>query len=274
MAVTVPSAFGQGNATQSGAAPQTANAAAQAFEVATIKPNKSGTMSLLGMGPTEYRAIYWPLGVTIGIAYVPEELSSGKLLGLPDWAKNDKYDIVGKLDEPIAEAWKNLTPRQWREKVRPMLQALLVERCKIVVHTVPTEVPGYELVLGKHGSKLKDADPNAIFPSPIVSIPEGGKILPNRGGMDHKVRYFGVSMGTFARRLSGMTGVIVQDGTGLTGTYDFDVPLRDTEHREASEPRPTLPELLELDELGLELKRVKVPAEDLVIDHIERPSEN
>lgn len=69
---------------------------------------------------------------------------------------------------------------------------------------------------------------------------------------------------------------VIEDRTGLTGRYDFtirrlEIP-RDPDGKRIPDPLPS--DLWDISATGLELKSVKLPSQNLVIDHIERPSEN
>ncbi len=77
----------------------------------------------------------------IGLAYGIQRVL---VQGCPDWCEDDLFDIVAKTENPDAT----------REQVRPMMQALLAERFKLVARRVTREVPGYVLEVGKSGPKL------------------------------------------------------------------------------------------------------------------------
>lgn len=94
------------------------------------------------------------------------------------------------------------------------------------------------------------------------------------------IHYFGISMAQLASLWSDQEGRPVQDGTGLTEKYDITIrkpahsagPSTGPQDSSTSESDPSIFSLAE--ELGLKLEPSKTQIETLVIDHVERPSEN
>jgi uncharacterized protein (TIGR03435 family) len=213
------------------------------------------------------------LWTTIMSAYFPHSNKywyRDRLVGAPSWMAKENYDIEAKLDEATVHSWKSLTIAQRQEKMRPMLQAMLAERCKLAVHVVPAEIPGFSLVVGKHGAKLLQAKPDAPAPSGGVALAAGGWIVPHARGAKPELTLVNVSMATVAEFVMVSGARPVQDKTGLTGRYDLVIPKR--EGLSDSDPEPSSEWRVE--DLGLELRPAKVPTVTVVIDHIERPSEN
>ena len=105
-------------------------------------------------------------------------------------------------------------------------------------------------------------------------------MVPGQVGQSMTVRYYGTSMADFVSELSMMSGGHpVEDHTGLTGRYDITLGwIPDPEHPERgglvspNDPDPLLH--FDFNALGLRLVPMKVPIDNMVIDHIERPSEN
>jgi uncharacterized protein (TIGR03435 family) len=159
------------------------------------------------------------------------------------------------------------------------LQAMLADRCHLVVRHVPgAEQPGYSLELGKHGPHLTESKPGEVLPEG-VELADGGLVVPWRDGEARRMRFYGATMAEFARQLSQGHGHPVRDHTGLTGRYDFSVNWIDDSDSKVpagfvpfddSEPLSHW----DIDALGLHLRPIKVPIDALVIEHIEKPSEN
>ncbi|MNC86456.1 hypothetical protein D3C83_21220 [compost metagenome] len=90
----------------------------------------------------------------------------------------------------------------------------------------------------------------------------------------------GTSMAALARNLSGVVGRIVEDRTGLAGGFDFDLEFaRDPAAAPAGAlppPDADLPSIFTAlqEQLGLKLEAARAPVEVLVIDRVERPTEN
>ncbi len=188
-----------------------------------------------------------------------------------------------------------------QEQFRLMLQNLLAERFKLVFHRAKKDMPGYALVAGKGGFKLKEgvAAESAHLPQddrPRTTVGRDGFVVVPPGYPADGVFSFRngdalfstvagkASMGQLARELTRDLQKPVADATGLKGKYDFvlywalELPERPSapggELPVASTPLPTLSEALQKLGLKLEPKR-KVPADVLVIDHVEKaPTEN
>ena len=148
-----------------------------------------------------------------------------------------------------------------------------------------------ELVIAKSGPKLKDAAPGDTYTSGIQNIPNG---IPHAGICwktgNGQITAQGATIGCLADLLSlpFVEGTLVLDKTGLTGNYDFilkwSIDDRTGQPFAAPDispgvpaPRDTsgisLPTALQ-EQLGLKLESIKGPVQVLVIDHIEKPSEN
>jgi uncharacterized protein (TIGR03435 family) len=259
-----------------------------AFDVVSIQPSKHNdsnssrfTREIL---PDGYRAISQPMSLTIILASFPHiDLWSSDTIpvNLPSWI-NDQYDIQAKVAPADMAEWQKQGPR--REMLRMMLQTMLADRCKLVSHWVPSQTSGYALVVGKHGTKLKKAKSGEPIPPngiPLVvdsvEVP-GATFFPFRRGEDRTaLPFYQVSMEVLAEWLSENVRMQIVDHTGLAGNYDIVLNKQEENKREmedglASEPGPSIE--WDLEALGLKLVPVKIPMEKLVIDHIERPSED
>ena len=245
------------------------------FDVVSILPSKAGPnqWSLrVAPGGDDYRAIGMPLSTTLMLAWLPWRLQSkNRIVGAPSWLWNDLYDFVGKVSEADLPAWQNLAPRGFRAP-NPMLQTMLrnslAERCKLAVHLIPAETDGFAIVVAAHGPNAKnlvDAKADDVIPDNAQKIPYDGRMVPILSQDDPVLHFYATSMTALAEMLSGFVGGPVQDKTGLSGKYNFPVTRVSTEG---------LPFYWDLAPLGLKLDPAKTPTENIVIDHIERPSSN
>lgn len=251
------------------------------FDVVSIRPIKPGTPGgsfTTDVLPDGYRARGQSLYSTIMVAYSNQGWmfwSTDRLQGAPAWVMNEFYDIDAKVaPEDLAEWQRQGNTPAHREMLHAMLQAALADRCKLVLHRIPAETPGYALTVGKRGPKLKEATPDETLPAGGMALPDGGEMVNSKGT---QMTFFNVSMASFNSVLTMMSrgpmGVpLIADNTGLTGKYDFVLRRRDTTNDSANDPASA--NVWDLEDIGLELKPAKLPAETLVIDHIERPSEN
>ena len=167
----------------------------------------------------------------------------------------------------------------------PMLQSLLMDRFKLVAHKETKDVPTYALVVAKHGSKL--VEPNALDPKNPSSAPyRPGMVVVRRGLLVAQA----APVAALLNPLSNILGRTVVDRTALTGKYDIRLQWTPDENQIAMFSAMGVPEgvgappldpsvssglftALE-EQLGLKLKSGKAPGEILVIESVEKPSEN
>jgi uncharacterized protein (TIGR03435 family) len=264
---------------QAPSAPVAAPSKAMAFDVVSIRQNVSTDFPRngpppFGPTPTGYRMTNSPLLLPILAAYVPQGGGSAftpdRITGLPDWAMQERWDIDAKVaDEDIAE-WQK--PASQAKMLPAMMQAMLVERCKLAVHRDMKESSVYQLVVGKSGPKFKETNPDEEHPGGF-KLPWGGVLVPSNGGTQ---TLYGASMASVASVLSLIGGPNlgrqIQDKTGLTGKYDITIKPPAPTPGEAYDPSAMLYSVVE--ELGLKLDSGKAQVETLVVDHMERPSAN
>ena len=239
------------------------------FEVATVRPNKSGEAGT-SLGPR-------PGGRLTGINQTARNLirnafnlQPNQIIGGPDWMDSDRFDIVAKAADADVDAKGTLTAPQFMLR----LQALLEDRFKMATHWETRELPVYALVTaarGKLGPRLKPHDgscdraQSGVPNSAPAMCGTRTNITPSAG----KVTAVGITMQTFVRNLAGATGRNVIDRTGLAGSYDFEL-----EFTPDQSPDTTGPSLFTAvqEQLGLKLDSERAPVEVLVIDSLEKPT--
>ena len=270
------------------AAPATP-AKAYAFEVVSIRQNKSGSSAgLQEAGPTAdgYRMTNMSIGIAMMTAYVPHAGGAAfynpqdQIKGLPDWMNTERYDIDARISDEDRAEWQK--PELQKAMLQVMLQTMLAERCKLAVHREVKEVGVYSLVVAKGGVKFKETDPAAEYPDG-QKLPWGGVMVPapSKDGMSMNINMYGTTMASLASWVSmiGGAGRTIQDKTGLSGRYDVvlklprpEGPGQNQTAGASSDPEGVVYSMLV--DLGLKLESTKGQVETLVIDHIERPSEN
>jgi uncharacterized protein (TIGR03435 family) len=247
-----------------------------AFDVATIKPSDPDNRNFgVGFFGTRYNVINFSLSGIVFTAYFPYS-KGNRVIGAPAWADKQDYDIVGHMDEATASSWLKLNRSQQAEAGHLMLQKLLAERCKLIVHTVPSQADGYALVVGKRGSRLQPAQHRDTYPDGAKDIGgDGGKVLPPNQSNNNTATFFNATINDLVRMIGGPYTVIV-DRTNLTGRYDFTIHRLERPRDLDGKPLPdsVLSDLWDIGDTGIEIKPAKIPSENLVIDHIERPSPN
>jgi bla regulator protein BlaR1 len=254
------------------------------FGVVSIRQNKAGGPQQFGTAtPDGYRMQNMFLAAPILAAYVPQTggamvYTEEQIVGLPAWltSDEDRYDINAKVDEAGLTDWQN--PAKQPAMLRAMLRTMLADRLKLVAHRTMKEAPVYLLIRGKNGPKLEETNPGAPH-SGSYPIPGGGLISMELKDGQQTLHYFGISMGQVATLVlnGAVDGRSIQDRTGLTGKYDITIwkPTAPPEPQapfHAPDPGPSAFSLAE--QLGLKLEPGKGQVETLVIDHVERPSNN
>jgi uncharacterized protein (TIGR03435 family) len=139
-----------------------------------------------------------------------------------------------------------------------MLQALLEERFKLVVHRETKELPVFALVVGKKGPKFHE-------------VKDDGSGAEIGGGDGHQIKAHHISMKLLAGALQGYIGDPVLDETGLTGLYDLNLDFT-TDENMAAEGLRVFDAVQQ--QLGLKLEGRKGPVGVVVIDHFEKPHAN
>jgi uncharacterized protein (TIGR03435 family) len=193
-------------------------------------------------------------------------LAKSQILGGPDWLDSAMYDIDAKSSPEADAQLKAMAADDAGQQKRLMARALLKERFSLTAHEETRQLPLYNLVLAKGGEKFKPSDHNG-------TTIEAGRSRLHVQGSDNTV-------GLLTRQLAQSLGRVVLNRTGLTGRYDLTLrwtpddappPLLN------GEPDPNAPPGLFTalqEQLGLKLESGKGPVSVLVIDRIERPSEN
>ena len=183
----------------------------------------------------------------------------------PAWISEEKFDIAARAAGPGGP-------------MREMLQSLLADRFNLKVHREKRELPVYALLADRLKMKLsKDQTPWAgDFPN---GSPDGRPTTGASPAVLAPGRFQGeaVPISMFVTLLADKLGRPVINKTGLTGRYDFDLSYVPGSGQlppdDADTSAPSLFTAIR-EQLGLRLESAKGPVEVLVIDRIDRPSEN
>ena len=291
---------------------QTTPAQTASFEVASIKLNNSrpagpddltlgchgtdshGSITTIPLGRCVAR--HEPLRLVVALAYdIPPALMypyDGKILSGPEWINSEVYDIEAKAEGPTTEV-----------QLKLMLQELLADRFKLKLHRETREMPVYALVTTKNGVKFlqapKDRDcgeqrrRDHQYELGATSLAgQCHAFVPENGALTGR----SVDMNDFAEMLSIWAGRMVVNKTGAEGLFDIKMPRLmtvqagpsvekvaektavgprgDTGIIEARVPDSVQTVFTALEQFGLKLESAKGPVEVLVIDSVQKPSEN
>lgn len=178
------------------------------------------------------------------------------IFGLPVWAEEARYDIRGRITEADPKALEDLS----REQRRALMAAMLEDRFHLKVHAVTKNMPVYDLVVASGGPKFGESVRRGTEPHLEIRKAEysasNGSILG--------LSYF----------LEEIVERTVIDKTGLIGAYDLHLQWAPELAGGADgDTRPSIFTALQ-EQLGLKLQPSKGPVKTLVVDHVERPSEN
>ena len=163
------------------------------------------------------------------------------------------------------------------EQMRQKLQALLADRFQLTIHHETKEQPVYALVIGKNGSKLQESQMKPVDRHRLMRM--------GRSELDAE----GAAIDMLTSTLSNVLGRPVIDRTGLKGDYDFKLQWTPDPSQSGGfggppppgveappPPDPNGPSIFTAiqEQLGLRLESQKGPVDLIVIDRVEKLSEN
>ena len=198
-----------------------------------------------------------------------DTFSFGRIVGLPAWTADEKYDVVAKTAAELKD-------------VRVLLQALLRDRFNMRSHTEERRMPAYVLTVlrpdNKLGPRLNPAavncdDAEAVQKARASKAP--GAPLCNGVSGRNRIWFSGMRISTVANALASLLSRPVSDRTGLSGRFDVLLEYAAPDVPEPTDPADRVSLFTALQEqLGLRLQPEDVPMEVLVVDSIDRPTDN
>jgi len=237
------------------------------FEVASFKPAKDqGQRRGGGIRPApggqRYEATNCSINTMIQVAY---RVKAEQIIGGPDWLKTERYDMEAKAEKPSTA-----------DELHTMLMNMLVDRVQLKFHRETREMPIYALTVYKDAPKLT--------PHETTNAGEPWIDQKQPKFLHMEMKATAVPMAYVAYRLSTLLDRPVVDLTKLAGSYDFalaytrELPPGFPEGTKINgeDPDTSGPTIFEAvrKQLGLDLKAQKGPAEVIVIEHAEKPTEN
>lgn len=227
------------------------------FEVVSVRPSAPDAK----FGQTTYdpgsmiaRAV--SLKQLIEWAY---QVTDVQVSGGPSWMDSKFFDVEAKAESAHS-----------KDELEHMLQPVLAERFKLALHSEMKEMTVQVLTVGRTSAELHQAQGGP------ANIKMQGK--PPDGGNDVVLEVIGQSASTrnLADYLTGIFGTLVEDQTGLTGSFDFKVDIEIDQNEIITDKRSAVIKVLTdaIAKLGLKLGSKKESVEILAVDHAEPPSEN
>jgi uncharacterized protein (TIGR03435 family) len=232
---------------------QAAQSAAPEFDVSTVKPADPGDGRTEGIatraGVVDARNVTVQRCIVGAYGVGPHQVVGG-----PDWVYTDRFDIMGKADQPISDD----------DVLNQMLQRLLADRFRLALHRESKILPAYVLEVAKDGPKLEKAEGGDSDTN--TSTGKRGRVSIDAKNTD---------MDLFAHVLARKMDLPVVNQTGLSGVFNFKLHWTPDN---ASVSELTADDVSVFDavvaQLGLRLKAAKAPVEVLVVDRAERPGPN
>ena len=277
-------------------AQQSAEGTGPTFDVVSIKRNTtaSNSSSMRQTPGGGFTLTNGSVRTLISMAYpgLPSEP-----IGLPDWASRDRVDVAATAALPA-------TPTA--DDRRAMMRALLAERFKFAAHLERREQPAFDLVLarsdGRLGPGIKPSDVDCAaraaaqraaaeaarksetpspLPQPFTTPAAGSPVPPCSTRMSGNVAEGDMTLAALATLLRSSAGRHVVDKTGLSGSYRvrFEAPgmlfgtgALDTAIAQGGDAPSIFTAVQE--QLGLKLEPSRAQVDVLIVDSIERPTEN
>jgi uncharacterized protein (TIGR03435 family) len=255
----------------------------EAFEVASVKPNRSGREAWdFDAPPGRVIGTNVTLRDLIRFAYYIYGGDFDLRIDAPDWIRTVRYDVEGKTPGAVPQA-----------RAMAMLRHLLAKRFALKVHYEARERPAYALVRARSDGRLGPGlKPNstdcaalstaneaarAAGAPPVISLdPDKRPVCGTRGGPG-TIASGALTMEQLALQLARTVGRPVVDRTGLKGGFDWDLqwaPDQPASDRDAAGAAgPSIFTALQ-EQLGLRLDTTIAPVEVLVVDRVQQPTDN
>ena len=214
----------------------------------------------------------------------------------PAWIHSDWYTIDAETEDPVATGPTGPGTIEASGVMQQMLQVVLEDRFHLKIHHDTEEVPMYNLTVAKSGLKMKPMEEGGCIPhDPTKGVMTGDMFPPGQtplciswghtNGPDWVIDAAGQRLSNLAGSLSGLLDRHILDKTGVSDLFIYHLQFAHDETTPGPAARiatmfpptdiPPGPSIFTvLDRLGLKLEQTTGPEEYVVIDHIERPSEN
>jgi len=231
------------------------------FEAGSIKAVPEGTRFKCGddgplcsnfpprmINPQRFRAVSAITG-PMGILEWAYDVRDFQVAEAPEWLSRQLFEVLATVDQPVRE-----------DQLKQMVRSLLADRFHLKLHRETREIPVYALVVAKNGPKFAPAKNDVPGPGDI-------EIRPGH------LAAIGTTMALLSKILTENLERPVVDKTNLDGHYDFALNYDPPSTGTGFQPIGAAI-FAPIQDLGLKLESQNAPFEVLVIDRIEKPSEN
>jgi uncharacterized protein (TIGR03435 family) len=233
------------------------------YEVSSLKPHAGDARFTFHIEPSGTMVA---TGITLRrLMMTAWNVQGFRIVGGPDWASSRSWDVQAKHDGAV-----------FPDQVHQMLRMLLEERFRLRVRAEQRQLPVYELVVDRKGSKVPAT--KGAHTEPAFNTAPGALQITN------------VTSATFASQLSYSLARPVIGKTGLSGNFDFaftwtpepgedggpataGLPPEIVRSRAATPDGPSIFTAIR-DQLGLRLESARGPVDVIVIDDVQLPTPN
>jgi uncharacterized protein (TIGR03435 family) len=236
-----------------------------AFEIADVHAVPPGANQFMRGGLMRAGRYELRTATMVELIKTAYGVDDDNVIGGPSWLESDRFDVIAKAP-----------PSASPETIRLMLQALLADRFKLVVHSDTKSLPEYVLTVGKGRSKLKEAD--GLGETGCQGQPPPQNLPP--GTITYiTVSCHNLTTAAIAEQLHQMAGGYlgnpVVDSTGLKGSWDFTIKWTGRgQLAAAGADGISIFDAVDK-QLGLKLELQKVPMPVIVVDAVnQKPTEN
>jgi len=244
------------------------------YVASPIRKNVEGRQGGTGFRPGNFVMTGGTIRSIFQLAYPSEGIDP---IGAPDWMLTERYDLTVRFEQE----------RLPQEQLQAVFREIFATQLKMKVHYERRDTPTYSMVLARADGRLGPGvrklgvDCDALRDAarrgePFPALPpaaNGVAACQDRVG-NGSVQSGGMRFSQLARTVRNPAGRIIVDDTGLTGFYEFTLEWAPGPGDAASpDPRPNIFTAFE-EQLGLRLRPSTTPVEVVVIDHVERPTDN
>ena len=222
---------------------------------------------LTSTGATVYRLVGLAYGMSCGAARDLELISGG-----PDWMRKEAFSIQATLPQGTPLYTFQQLQNGKAPEIQAMLRNLLADRFHLVVHRAPRDTPILNVYFVKEGKVKLSADQTTPSQNPDNPIASPLQLMNDPAAGIVRIRGNAIPIGTVILEGSVREGRLVVDKTGLTGLYDVEPSTIDVGTAVFQSGFSAWPMVMNY--LGFKLESTHGPVESIVIDRLERPTEN